>query len=91
MKDTLPTYLKLAAVSSLALSLIVATLSFFAPRSATIPLALLNWCLFLTVTYLATWSLPRLGSFSAVDAAKVKVWAVVFLAFTISGWTALAM
>ena len=90
MRDALSTRLKFAAVASLAVSLSLATLPFIAPSIAIVPLALANWCLFLVVTYFVAIPLPRLGSFSTTDMTKLKVWVVVFLAFTIASWTAFA-
>ena len=52
--------------------------------------AFANWCLFMATSYFALLPLPKWGTFSAVQLSKLRVWLLVFLAFTIASWMALA-
>jgi hypothetical protein len=40
-------------------------------------------------SYFALLPLRPLGSFSLMDRDRLRVWLIVFLAFTIAGWVAL--
>jgi hypothetical protein len=40
-------------------------------------------------SYFALLPLRPLGSFSPMDRDRLRVWLIVFLAFTIAGWAAL--
>jgi hypothetical protein len=92
VNDALPNRLKVTAGSSLALSCILLTTPFVFSNMAAVGTATFaNWCLFIATSYFALLPLPKWGTFSAVHLWRLKVWLLVFLAFAIASWTALAL
>jgi hypothetical protein len=88
MRSTLPYSLKAAATASLVASVVLIGVPFVFPRVPTGPFVAVNWCLFMLASYFAL-PLRPLGSFSLMDRDRLRVWLIVFLAFTIAGWVAL--
>ena len=85
----MPYRLRAAAIASLAASAVLVTVPFVSPRVAIGPFIAVNWCLFILASCFALLPLRPLGSFSAMDRDRLKVWLLVFLAFTVAGWVAL--
>lgn len=89
MRSTLPYSLKAAATASLVASVVLIGVPFVFPRVPTGPLVAVNWSLFMLASYFALLPLRPLGSFAPMDRNRLRVWLIVFLAFTIAGWVAL--
>ena len=91
MNVELDNRLKVAAGASLALSCILVATTFVFGNLRTVgTVAFASWCLFMATSYFALLPLPKWGTFSAVQLSKLRVWLLVFLAFTIASWMALA-
>ena len=92
MNLALPNPLKVAAAASLASSCALVAVPFAFDNLATVgAVAFVNWCLFMATSYFAFLPLPKWGTFSAVEQGKLKLWLIVFLAFTIASWAAFAL
>ena len=90
MSYALPRRLKATATASIVASLSLAVVSFVFSTAVIGAIAFANRCLFIVASYIALWPLPKWGSFSAETRAKVRVWLLVFLVFTIASWMAFA-
>lgn len=83
--------LLVAARLSVAVSIALAALPFFVPAFPIGPLILLNWALFMFVTY---WASPKPITFFRLplkswEKGDERIWLTVFVAFTAAGYVAL--
>ena len=90
MSYALPKRLKAAATASIGASLSLAALPFIFPTMDIGAVAFASWCLFMVASYFALWPLPKWGAFPAETRAKLRLWLLVFLVFTIASWMAFA-
>ena len=92
MFTTKPSPLVVIAWLSLAVSLALGIMPIWMPNTPAGAIIVLNWVLFMLVSYIALLKPLRLGRpLRKMEPANFSVWRIVFLAFTAAGWVIILM